>query len=78
MDTQQVIREAIAQFAQAPLPADASASLFDSGVIDSFGLMDLIAELEKSFGVKVPDSELVPRKFETITKIAAYFDARRG
>lgn len=78
MDSIETIREALAPLALAPVPEDENASLFDLGVIDSFGLMDVIVELEGRFGVKVPDSELVPKLFETIAKMAAYFDARKS
>jgi acyl carrier protein len=78
MDTLQVIRQCLASFALAPLPDDDNASLFDLGIIDSFALMDCIVELEEKFGVKVPDAELVPKRFETVAKMAAYFEARKG
>ncbi|MBI2688172.1 MAG: acyl carrier protein [Acidobacteria bacterium] len=47
-------------------------SLFDNGVLDSFGLQDLVTGLEKSFGVKIPDSDLTPRKFDSIERIEEY------
>lgn len=49
-------------------------SLFDSGVLDSFGLQDLVTELEKVFGLSIPDSDLTPRKFDSIERIEAYLD----
>ncbi len=63
--------------AQAPLPDD-DVSLFETGVIDSWSLMDLIAKLEAAFGVKVPDSEMRPRHFESLRLIAGCFEERRG
>lgn len=54
-----------------------SESLVDEGVIDSFGLADLVALLEKSYGVKVPDKDLALANFDTIDKIAAYVDSHR-
>ncbi|HEY3489457.1 MAG TPA: acyl carrier protein [Candidatus Deferrimicrobiaceae bacterium] len=77
MSTNEQVRSALEAFARAPVPADDDASLFDAGVLDSFGLMEFIGELEQQFGVKVPDEELTPRKFETVAKVAAWFDARR-
>ncbi len=77
LNTIEIVRAEVAALAQAPLPDD-EASLFDSGVIDSWSLMDLIAKLEGHFSVKVPDAELRPRNFETLAAIAAYFQARRG
>ena len=74
--TLDTIRETLGPLAQAPIPEDPDASLFDLGVIDSFGLMDAIARLEESLGVKVPDSDLNPRRFETLRKIERYFATR--
>ena len=52
-------------------------SLFDSGLLDSFTLTDLAAELETNFGIKIPDADLTPRKFDTIDKIDAYVSAKQ-
>jgi acyl carrier protein len=49
-------------------------SLFDSGFIDSFALADLVSELEREFGVKF-DSDLSPRKFESIARIQSYIES---
>ena len=70
------IRKTLARVAKAPIPTDREASLFDSGVIDSFDLVDFVADLEKEFNVKVPDSDLHPSKFESLAKIAAYVSSR--
>lgn len=78
MSTLDDIRALVGTLAQSPVPEDPEASLFEAGVIDSFGVMDLVAGLEASFGIQVPDSDMLPRKFETLAKIATYVDARRG
>ena len=52
-------------------------SLFDSGYLDSFALPDLVTELEKHFGIKIPDSDLNPRKFESISRIESYIETRK-
>ena len=77
MSTIDQVRRALEAVAKSPVPADDDASLFDAGVIDSFGLMEFIGALEQTFNVKVPDDELTPRKFETVSKVAAWFDARK-
>jgi acyl carrier protein len=51
-------------------------SLFEGGYLDSFALPEVITALEKEFSVKIPDSDLNPRKFETIVKIDRYIAAR--
>jgi acyl carrier protein len=53
----------------APAPDE---SLFDSGLLDSFALPDMVAELEKAFSIEIPDSDLNPRKFDTIERIEEY------
>ena len=53
-------------------------SLFDSGTLDSFTLPDLVTGLEKEFDVKIPDADLVPERFDTVTKIEAYLDSRKS
>jgi acyl carrier protein len=49
-------------------------SLFESGVLDSFGLQDLVTELEHVFGITIPDSDLTPRKFDSIERIEDYLE----
>jgi acyl carrier protein len=77
MEPRETVRKAVAALAKEAVPADDGESLFETGVIDSFGLLDLVQNLEQAFGVKVPDADLNPRKFDNVNKIVAYFDARR-
>lgn len=51
-------------------------SLFESGYLDSFALTDMVAALEKEFKVQVPDSDLTPRKFDSIERIESYLESR--
>ena len=57
------------------LPGD-DESLFDSGTLDSFALPDLISAIEKEFAISIPDSDMTPRKFETISRIVEYVETR--
>ena len=43
--------------------------IFDSGVLDSMGLLFLIEYLNENYDVQVNDEELVPENFETIERI---------
>lgn len=58
------------------LPAD-EVSLVDEGILDSFGLAELVALIESAYGVKVPDAEMTLANFESIARIAAWVEARR-
>jgi acyl carrier protein len=53
-------------------------SLFDSGILDSFGLPDLVGALEKEFEVTIPDSDLRPANFGSIRAIDSYLAKKRG
>jgi acyl carrier protein len=60
---------------KAALPGE-DESLFDSGYLDSFALPDMVSELEREFGIQVPDADLHPRKFESIARIQSYIESR--
>jgi acyl carrier protein len=49
---------------------DAEDSLFAKGIIDSFGILAFINELQSKFDLKVDTHEIHPGNFETIEKIA--------
>ena len=57
-----------------PLPADDDESLFESGLLDSFALPDLVSALEQEFSIKVPDRDLNPRKFDSVARMEAYLE----
>lgn len=57
-------------------PAD-DESLFTSGLLDSFALADFVSGLEDEFGVKIPDSDLAARKFDSIMKVKEYLASKK-
>jgi acyl carrier protein len=61
-----------------PLQIGDDDSLFESGLLDSFALPDLVSALEKEFGFSVPDADLNPRKFDSIARIEAYLADHTG
>ena len=56
-----------------PLPAakafDRDTPLFSSGVVDSFGVLELIAFLEDTFGITIDTAQHDLHEFDTIEKI---------
>jgi acyl carrier protein len=72
MDKRARIAKIVKSFAAEPVDPAPGDSLFESGLLDSFSLADLVAELEKEFAIRVPDADLVPRKFDSIDRIEAY------
>ena len=77
MDRQAQIAEIIRTVAKKDLRPDPEESLFDSGLMDSFALPDMVSAIEKQFGITIPDSDLNPRKFDSIARIEAYLDSRQ-
>ncbi len=51
--------------------------LLEKGVLDSMGIIQVVAFLEDEFGIEVDDAELVPENFETIGSIAELIDSKR-
>jgi acyl carrier protein len=75
MDKQAKVIEIIHRVTGNAADIDPDESLFDSGVLDSFALTDVIAALEKEFAMKVPDSDLNPRKFNSVSRIVSYIES---
>jgi acyl carrier protein len=49
-----------------------SDSLLDSGVIDSTGVLEIIAFIEESFGLTVEDAEILPENLDSIDRISSF------
>jgi methoxymalonate biosynthesis acyl carrier protein len=47
-------------------------NLFDYGYVDSFGAVELIAFVENTFNIKIPESDLVICPLDSIRRIAEY------
>lgn len=50
--------------------------LFDEGIFDSMGLLNLISFLEEDFGIKVQDSELDADNFGSIDAISTFLERK--
>ena len=49
--------------------------LFESGVLDSFTLVDLVSSIEQNCGITVPDGDVLPGNFQTIAAIDNYIQS---
>ena len=47
-------------------------SLMEHGVLDSLGVLELIAFLESEFGIKVADEEILPENFDSVNGISRF------
>lgn len=53
-------------------------SLIETGVIDSTGVLELIEYLEQEFGIRVEDAETIPANLDSIGRIVAFTERKRG
>ena len=51
---------------------DNSESLLESGIIDSTGIMHVVAFLEERFGIAVDDDDMIADNLESVDRIAAF------
>jgi acyl carrier protein len=71
-DTRLRLRAVVEKIAEKPVPEDPEESLFESGLLDSFQLPDLVGAIEQEFSIRVPDADLNPRKFDSLARMEAY------
>lgn len=53
------------------------ASLIDNDVIDSTGVLELVAFLEERFGLTIVDTDIVPANLDSLSRIAAFVTRAR-
>jgi acyl carrier protein len=53
-----------------------SDSLLENGVMDSTGILELVAFLETEFSIQMTDAEIVPDNLDSIAAIAAYLERK--
>ncbi|NUM71152.1 MAG: acyl carrier protein [Ignavibacteriaceae bacterium] len=57
-------------------PLRADENLFDSGIVDSAGLISFIAFIESEYNIVIPDEDLLPENFISVRVIACYLASR--
>ncbi|AJE03468.1 acyl carrier protein [Geobacter pickeringii] len=53
-------------------------SFVEEGLVDSTGILELVAFVENEFGIEVRDEELVPENFDSIANIVAFLNSKGG
>jgi acyl carrier protein len=51
-------------------------SLLESGVMDSTGILELVAFLETEFSIQMADAEIVPENLDSIASIAKFLERK--
>jgi acyl carrier protein len=77
------IKDRIKQFIQTEIVVtqerealDDSTPLIDSGIVDSLGIMKLLAFLEDTFSIRMTEDELIPENFESIHVISILIEKK--
>ncbi len=52
-------------------------SFLRKGLIDSTGMMELVAFLESDLGVKLEDRELVPENLDSLSRVVAFVERKQ-
>jgi acyl carrier protein len=52
-------------------------SFLEQGIIDSTGVLELVAFLEQTFGIKVDAEETIPDNLDSVDAICAFVQAKQ-
>ncbi|OPY93278.1 MAG: acyl carrier protein [Syntrophaceae bacterium PtaU1.Bin231] len=52
------------------------ASMLEKGIMDSTGVLELVAFLESTYEIKVEDEELIPENLDSIRNIVDYLERK--
>lgn len=53
-------------------------SFLDKGIIDSTGVLELVAFLEEQCGIKVKDEELIPENLDSVNNLVTFIENKLG
>jgi len=53
-------------------------SFMQEGIIDSLGVVELVAFVQKQFGVIADQQEVAPDNFDSVAKLAAFVRRKQG
>ena len=51
-------------------------SLIENGIIDSTGILELVAFIEGRYGVTVADADIVPANLDSLARITAFIASK--
>ena len=76
------IKQAIVRSLRLPIPPESiedGISLFSEGLgLDSIDVLELVLEIERTFGVSITDEETGNKALRSVDSIAAYITAARN
>lgn len=51
---------------------DTNKSLYENGIVDSTGVLEIVDFLEETFDIKIEDDELIPDNLDSIKKMSEF------
>jgi acyl carrier protein len=80
MQLKQQIRDFVTSnfYVADPASLEDSNSLLDRGIIDSTGVLEVIAFIEETFDIAVQDSEMLPDNLDSIDRIAGFVTRKKA
>lgn len=63
-------------FGRTEVVVDGDTSFLESGIIDSTGVLELVAFLEEEFHVKVEDEDLIPANLDSVNAVTRFLERK--
>jgi acyl carrier protein len=65
-------------FSEDPASLNDDDSFLEKGIVDSTGVLELVAFLEEELGVKVSDEELLPENLDSVRQVSAFVARKKA
>lgn len=52
-------------------------SFLDTAILDSMGILEVIAFIREEFGIEVEEEEMIPENLDSINRLIAFIEAKR-
>ncbi len=74
MTTEQRVRQFIVEnfYLSDPASIDDDTLLVTNGIVDSTGMLEVIAFLEDQFAIRISDQEMTPENLESVSRISRF------
>ena len=63
-------------FGDSTHPLTETDSLIENGIIDSTGVLELVAFIEDRYGITVADADIVPDNLDSLARITAFITSK--
>lgn len=63
-------------FGASPSDLDDQASLLETGILDSTGVLELVLHLEETYGIAIDTTELVPENLDSVVRLQAFLEKK--